>query len=68
MEFTYNNGFFDFSWWGGSYIDVGTRYSDGFSAKHCINVWDYGKDAPFIAKTQKAFERKCNEWFAENFG
>lgn len=70
MEFTYNNGFFDFIWWGGSYITPGISYGAlGFkpSDNHVIGVWDYNKDAPTIPKTQKAFERKCNEWFAENF-
>ncbi len=51
-----------FKWWGGAYIDVGFVGRTPFEV---INVWDDEKDVPKIARTQAAFERRCNEWLSD---
>lgn len=50
-----------FTWEGGEYIDVAFP---GCYAHDTINVWDNGKDAPLIERTDAAFKTEVNDYLA----
>ncbi|MGN6128517.1 MAG: hypothetical protein ACTHON_18315 [Humibacter sp.] len=54
--------FLTFAWEGGAYIDVWPEGSE--RPTDTINVWDYEKDVPTIARTPEAFRAECDEWLA----
>lgn len=53
-------------WHGGAYIELGYVEHDAtFHAHDVINVWDYAKDEPRIARTLAAFVERVEEFIAE---
>lgn len=56
-------GGYQFVWFGGPYIDVYT--ANGQFVHDVINVWDYERDKPVIARTLNAFEKRCKHWAEE---
>ena len=62
-----------FRWRGGEYIDVGAVQDQGpsgidgddFHAYDVINVWDYEKGEPRIARTLDAFTQAVEDYIAE---
>lgn len=51
-----------FQWHGGPYIEVGFSLSKPVEV---INVWDYAKGEPTIARTRRAFAAAIDSWIAE---
>ncbi len=71
MKFEHTAEGITFVWHGGNYIDL--YWEDAYRLRGedaapftADNVWDYGKDAPTIERTQAAFEAECAEWLANN--
>lgn len=59
------------TWSGGPYIDVYERYDfilnpDDRSPIDTINVWDYAKEKPRIARTPQAAMNEIRSWLKLN--